>query len=245
MSFDIVICVGPKDNDIVNSVIPFTKKNIIGYRNIYLICQNPAIYIDDTIIIDEMIFPFNIDDVAKILGNRDRNGWYLQQLLKLYAGFIIPDILEKYLVIDCDTHFLKPTRFLTDDNKCILTTGTEYHIPYFEHMNRLHPSLSKLHHLSGISHHTFFDSSLVKLLMEMVEQHHISSNKPFWKIYLDEIAPQHYDYSGAAENEIYFIYVLLYHPEKIETRELNWNNSNVLDLNTNYDFTSVHWYMRN
>ena len=36
-------------------------------------------------------------------------------------------------------------------------------------------------------HHTFFDISLVKLLMEMIEQHHISSNKPFWKIYLDEV----------------------------------------------------------
>ena len=43
--------------------------------------------------------------------NQDRIGWYLQQLLKFYAGFVIPDILQRYLIIDCDTHFLKPTKF--------------------------------------------------------------------------------------------------------------------------------------
>ena len=28
--FDIVICVGPNDTDIIESMIPYTKKNIIG-----------------------------------------------------------------------------------------------------------------------------------------------------------------------------------------------------------------------
>ena len=37
--FDVVICVGPNDNDIVGKVMPFTQKNVIGYRNIYLICS--------------------------------------------------------------------------------------------------------------------------------------------------------------------------------------------------------------
>jgi hypothetical protein len=58
--FDIVICVGPNDTDIIASMIPYTKKNIIGYRNIYLVCVNPTINIAGTIVIDEKIQIFII-----------------------------------------------------------------------------------------------------------------------------------------------------------------------------------------
>ena len=64
--FDVVICVGPNDNDVIYNMIPYTKKNIIGSRNIYLVCANSSIDIDGTITIDEKIFPFtkiNIDNV--------------------------------------------------------------------------------------------------------------------------------------------------------------------------------------
>lgn len=243
-SFDVVICVGANDEEMIHSVVPFSKKNIIGHRNIYLVCKNPLLTVADAITIDEKIFPFNIKDIAHIHGLRTRNGWYLQQLLKIYAGLVIPGILQKYLVIDCDTHFLKPTKFLTDDDKCIFTTGTEYHIPYFEHMNRLHPSLKKSHPLSGISHHTFFDRELVNSLINLVEDYHKSTHHPFWQLYLELVQSDHYDLSGAAENEIYFTYVYLYHRETMIIRQLNWINSPRLILNTNNDFMSVHWWMR-
>ena len=80
--FDIVIPVGPNDKSIIEQQIKYTKKNIVGYRNIYLICYDPLITIDECITIDESIFPFNIDTVAKHHGKLKRNGWYLQQLLK-------------------------------------------------------------------------------------------------------------------------------------------------------------------
>lgn len=244
MTFDVVICVGPSDESICESNILYTKKNVIGYRNIYLICKNSLIKIDGAITIDEKIFPFNIGDVALIHGKRARNGWYLQQLLKLYAGLVIPDILQKYLVIDCDTHFVKPTKFLTDDNKCIFTTGVEYHVPYFEHMKRLHPSLIKSHNLSGISHHTFFDNELVQELIKLVEYYHTSNEKPFWRIFLDETDHNHYDHSGASEYELYFTYVYIHHREKMDIRQLKWINHHEVVLNTDNDFISVHWFLR-
>ena len=117
--FDIVIPVGPNDKSVIEEQIKYTKKNIIGYRNIYLICYDPSITIDGCITINENIFPFNIETVAKYHGKLERNGWYLQQLLKLYAGKIIPNILDKYLVIDSDTFFLKPTTFV-ENNKCLV-----------------------------------------------------------------------------------------------------------------------------
>ena len=141
--FDIVICVGPKDLSILNNQIEHTKKNIIGYNNIYLITIDPNIKIDNCITINENIFPFNLETVQKYHGKLERNGWYLQQLLKLYAGFVIPNILETYLVIDCDTFFLKPTNFISD-NKCLYSYGKEYRKAYFIHMSKLHQALTKI-----------------------------------------------------------------------------------------------------
>ena len=138
--FDIVIAVGPDDKNIIKEQINFTKKNIIGYRNIYLISYDPKIKIKNCITINENIFPFSKKTVKKYHGENKRNGWYLQQLLKLYAGFIISDILEKYLVIDSDTFFLKPTEFI-QDNKCLYNYCSEYHKPYFDHMKKLDNSL--------------------------------------------------------------------------------------------------------
>ena len=116
--FDIVIPVGPKDIDIINNQIKYTKKNIIDYRNIYLISCDDTLNIDGCITINEDIFPFNIETVVKFHGKNQKNKWYFQQLLKLYASYVIPGIMNTYLVIDSDTFFLKPTTFI-QNNKCL------------------------------------------------------------------------------------------------------------------------------
>jgi len=67
--FDIVVPVGPNDRNIVCKQIEYTKRNVIGYRNIYLICYDPSIVVDGCITIDENIFPFTIDTVRKFHGD--------------------------------------------------------------------------------------------------------------------------------------------------------------------------------
>ena len=116
--FDIVIPLGPNDIEIINLQLEHTKKNVIGYRNIYLISYDKTIKIKDCVTISEELFPFSIKTVAKYHGRRERNGWYLQQLLKFYAGTVIPGILDKYLIIDSDTLFFKPIKFIEND-KCL------------------------------------------------------------------------------------------------------------------------------
>ena len=244
--FDIVIPVGPNDVSVIKNHIQYTKTNVIGYRNIYLVSSLDTLQVDECITITENIFPFKMNDIEEMFGKHSRNGWYLQQLLKFYAGNIIPGILSRYLVIDADTIFVKPTSFITGDGKCIYTTGQEYHEPYFHHMNRLYPYLKKLHPLSGISHHTLFETNRVNEIFKLVESYH--NNKPFWKIYLDEIDKSQYLGSGAAENEIYFTYIYLHYSHEIYIRELKWANLSNIDFDlinlNNLDFVSIHWYLR-
>jgi hypothetical protein len=244
--FDIVICVGPMDIDIIEKSIPFTKQNIIGYINIYLVSYELNINIPGTITIPENIYPFTKKDLIQKRGDNERNGWYLQQLLKMYAGNVIPGILKRYLVIDCDTYFLKPTKFITEYGKHYLTAGHEYHDPYFKHMNRLHPSLCKhpdLNGISGICHHMFFHTERLNDLFKMVENYH-SNEKPFWELMLDMVNKD--EGSGYSEYEIYMNYMYLYHKDDIVIRRLDWQNISWLDANNtnNNDFVAIHWYIR-
>jgi hypothetical protein len=239
MSFDIVIPVGPNDSNIIKKQIEYTKQNIIDYRNIYIVSYDDTISIDGCITVSEKIFPFSLETVSNYHGKNDRNGWYLQQLLKLYAGFVIPNILDKYLVIDSDTFFLKPTMFYAD-GKCLYNYGGEYHYPYFIHMNKLHPELKKIDNdKSGICHHMIFETKYLKELFESIETIH---NDLFYNIFLKNVTDL--NGSGASEYEIYFNYMLLNHPNDITIRKLNWINASNLDLNNNYDYISVHWYIR-
>jgi hypothetical protein len=112
MDFDIVIPLGPNDVKNIRKQIQHVVKNVQGYRRIFVVSYDPAIVLDGCTVIDETIFPFKMADIAeyfgKYNGKSNRNGWYFQQLMKLYAGEVIEDILPNYLVIDADVFFLKP-----------------------------------------------------------------------------------------------------------------------------------------
>ena len=65
MSFDIVIPLGPNERKNIHKQIEYTKKNIIGYRNIYIITNNfDNLQIDGCKVIDETIFPCKMNDIA-------------------------------------------------------------------------------------------------------------------------------------------------------------------------------------
>lgn len=236
---DIVIPVGPNDISVIHEQIKHTKANIIDYRNIYLIYKDTSLQIDGCITISEEIFPFNKDTVCQYHGKLDRNGWYLQQLLKLYAGNIIPGILDTYLVIDSDTFFLKPTRF-ENNGKLLYCFGTENHGPYFEHIAKLHPSFVKMDKSkSGICHHMIFQKKYVNELFKIIETRH---GAQFFEVFLKQVTL--FTGSGASEYELYFNYMLKWHPSEIIIRPLKWQNVPRLTGSLQNDYESVHWYRR-
>jgi hypothetical protein len=240
--FDIVVPVGPNDLDIIKQQIEYTKKNIIGYRNIYIISSDKSLNIDDCITISEDIFPFTKETVSNFHGKISRNGWYLQQLIKLYAGLVIPNILGRYLVIDSDTLFLKPTTFIKDD-KCLYNFSKEYHKPYFDHMKKLDKNLTRQDmNKSGVCHHMMFETKYIKLLFNKIENIH---KDKFYNIFLKNVIDIYN--SGASEYEIYFNFMLKYYHNKIIIRPLKWTPTSSLVKykdNTYYDYISYHWFLR-
>jgi len=242
--FDIVIPIGPNDIDIVHKQVEKNKKNIIGYRNIYLVSYDKNIHIDGCITIDENIFPFTKKDVELYSHiSEERSGWVLQQLLKLYVGFVIEGILDRVLIVDSDTIFLHPIQFIQDE-KCIYTYGVEYHKPYFEHMRRLHPDLKKMIlSQSGITHHMMFEKKYLIEIFNMVMTLH---KEEFWKTFLKCISNN--SISCASEYEIYYNYMLKFHPEKILIRKLKRLVTNTLSIIDSIDADCVnihHHYYKN
>jgi len=230
MYFDIVIPLGPNERGAIYKQIEYTKKNVIGYRNIYIVTNNyDNLQIDGCKIINENIFPFKMMDIASYFmrynGKCNRNGWYLQQLLKLYVGTVIEELLDNYLIIDADVFFLKPTEFYIN-SKYVFTTSNENHGPYFKHMKKMHTTFEKQTNSSGISHHMLFNKQIIKEMFELVENLH---NKPFWLVFI-EMVDEHKKYpidaseSGASEYELYFNYMIQNHKDAIIIRKLNWSN---------------------
>jgi hypothetical protein len=245
MSFDIIIPLGPNELNKFSQQIEYTKKNVIGYRNIYIVTCNLDICCDGCIVIDENIFPFK-DFIAEYFaqqnGKSNRNGWYFQQLIKLYAGKLIEGILDNYLIIDADVFFLKPIHFIEDD-KFILSTGNEYHIPYFTHMKEMHESFIKVIEKSGICHHMFYNNQFINEIFALVENQH---NKPFWQVFILCVSEHKTNWldSGASEYELYFNYMVKNYSDKIIIRDLKWDNISYNEFKTNNynlsnDFVSV------
>ena len=236
-SFDIVIPVGPKDVEVIYDQVKYTQSNVIGYRNIYLVSKDSNICIDGCTSIDESSFPFTMETVAMFHGKRPRNGWYLQQLLKLYAGKVIPCILDRYLVIDSDTFFLRPTSFV-ENGKCLYNYGREKHTPYFTHMSKLADGFVRVsERKSGICHHMMFETRYIDEIISIVEQQH---NDKFYNVFLKLVIEK--SHSGASEYEIYFNYICRNHTDGIKIRKLLWKNAGELTAHKGFDYISCHWH---
>ena len=250
---DIVIVFGPNDHTTIKECITHAKINILNKRNIYIISYDDKVDIlkdkvfEDCHIYNESIFEnfFTKDSINSLIKTEERTGWYLQQLIKLYASFVIPNILDDYLVIDADTIFLKALKFKDVDiygkSKYYFNISTEYHVPYFEHMNKLHPCFKKMVRESGITHHMIFNKDIIKQIFTITESLH---KMEFWKAFLLCVNIKDTKGSGASEYELYFNYMVAYHKSKVIVRKLNFENAEGINLNSSCDYISVHHYMR-
>lgn len=212
---DVVIVCGPNDSAVLSECISRIHKYVKNLRRVIVVSRERYYMGDDAEYFEESRYPFTIKDINGYC-YPGREGWIYQQLLKMHCLQVIPDITDKILVVDCDVMFSKEISFIQEDGKAIITTATEYNIPYFEHAARLLPGIRRVDpEISGVCHHNVFDKVIMDDLFSRVEKHH---GKVFWKAFIEQINPSHF--SGAGEPEIYYNFALDNFPDRIVTRKL-------------------------
>lgn len=212
------------------------------------------------VFVDERVFPFRHENVSNVMiqSVKDRGiypingnsplerfvylklGWFLQQLLKLYAGTVLG--LDDFLVLDSDLIWFRNVNFV---NKTLPDGSKSYNYASSGQWNpNYRATLQKIGGVpaydwpekevfrSGIVHHMVIVKKVLKSLMNHSETIH--GGLPFWQVMLNESAhelgcraprPQ---ICGAgstlSEYELYFNYAISKFPETVNFRPLLWAN---------------------
>lgn len=253
---DVVIPCAAKDKLTLELCINGIKKYGIGINRVIVVSDKR--YSKSAEWFDEKRFPFTRLDLARaIFGNEEKAkqflavsrpnmNWIYQQFLKLYAPFVIPKISPNVLILDSDTVFLRPVKFLHKDRYAFFNPGTEHHPPYFAFMERAIPWLKRVFpQHSGISHHMLLQREILKDLFATIKkQHH---DIP-WKSLCRCIDVNNLYNSCMSEYELYFNFAFS-RTKKLKIRKLQWQNVSSLRAieklrKKNYHFASCHSYLR-
>jgi hypothetical protein len=241
--FDALIPYHEKDAEILPYCIDSLQKNIKGIRNIYII-SNDDPEVDEAIWIPESSFPFTIEDAGTIIKSTNgREGWYYQQLLKLYAPTVIKDLLNYFLIVDSDVVFLRPVDFFKGETP-LFDYGGMYVPSYFEHMQRVLPDEFKdVGKESGTTDCMMYRKDILSDMFNRIERKH---ECPAWQALLKQVAPDRYNLSGMSEQDLYFHYALLQYPGLYELRLLEKERGVYLNelKRTDVDFISFHAWFR-
>lgn len=245
---DVVIVAHEKDLATLPLVIDGVCNNI-KHRHIFVVSEKKLT--DKAVWVDEKVFPFSKEAIAQEIFKdeakaqaflqhpKTRIGWIFQQLCKLYALFVIPNISDNILVLDADTIFLRPVTFQKKDGRPKFTVATEYHKPYFAFIARLIPGLSKVHKdRSGIAHHMLFQKPIMADLFETISLIH--RQEP-WKALCHSIDVNEIYGSCLSEYELYFNFACT-RTDQVHIRDLRWANMSLRSfLGYDYRQAKMHY----
>lgn len=254
-SIDVVIACHPKDMRTLDLAIHGIKTYGQNVRHVYVVSQHPLT--TRATWIPEEKYPFTKQMVAEAIFNGDtlrakefveapgsRIGWIYQQLLKLYAPLVIPNISSNVLILDADTIFLRPTSFMTDAAEPLFNqTNKLLYAPYFSHAKRLIPWLTRVFpQTSGIAHHMLFQREIIKDFMFIIEDLH---HKPAWMAICACIDKNDVPYSCMSEYELYFNFVLhksnIAHLRTLKNQNISFSQYiKAPHLFQKYDYVSCH-----
>jgi len=208
--------------------------------------------------VDETIFPINWVNVSEVMiqSVRDkgiyplndktpfehmiygRTGWFLQQLLKLYAGRLLN--ITDYVLLDSDIVWFRNVSFIYEKrnklSRYYYASSTQYHAPYMATLTKISgvgvfESKEKIFR-SGIVHHMVIVREVLEDLFAAAEKRH--GGMPFWQVLLNESALEmtcrapRLNICGAgstlSEYELYLNYAQQRFPETVVFRPLLWAN---------------------
>ena len=169
---DAVILVAGKDLLAFEKSIQSSLQHFLDVRNYYIVTPNPdemkakftkfPWYTDRIKIVGEDAFPFTWRNVSEVMIKTveevglypingkspfektvwGKIGWFLQQLLKLYAGKVLG--ISNYILLDSDVVWFKDIRFASNCSSAVQSY-------YYASSSQYHPSyLATLEKISGV-----------------------------------------------------------------------------------------------
>lgn len=256
-AIDVVIPCSPKDISTLNLCIEGIRTYGQNVRRIIIVSDKQLT--DQAEWFDEKKYPFSKYDIALAIFNNDGKRarqcllkeqshicWLYQQLLKLYAPFVIPKISPNVLILDSDVVFFKPVSFTNEQGGGLYNATTGFHAAYFDHMKALLPGLIRAdHHFSGISHHMLFQRPVLEELFAMIGKHHYMDA---WRALCKCIGHRYSFGAVFSEYEIYFNFVFL-RTNQVAIRLLKY--ADVKDIASidrfkaqGYHYVACHTYLR-
>lgn len=243
--FDILFLCHEKDKKILKRSLEYTKKNIKGYRKIFIVSKENYFPKDsDVIFVNENKFPFSKKDISNYV-HPERAGWYFQQFLKMYFFKIMKKkVLNNLLIIDADTMFIKKTMFFEDGKPCY-NTDKGYHQPYYAIIEKIFGFGKQSEKISGITHHMLFQRRYIEEILKVGSK---NGKIEFWKNILRNINKD--TLSGFSEYDLYLNYMLRNYPERIKVRKLRFINFPYYGITwvwffrkLGYNYLSAHDYL--
>ena len=222
---------------------PITKISIVSRQNEFLnkFCnENNCVFVEEA-----SILGYGVDRIKEIneqtineANLKGREGWLLQQLLKLGFGRVSEQ--ENYLVVDTDTVFLKP-RVYKFKTTTIFEYSDEWHIPYLNAYENLmgFPFSAKK---SLVAHNMLFEKSVLTEMKNHIEDKH---SLPWDEAYM--ITADFSSKSFCCDYDTYGNFFMRFH--KRYMKSLYWLNVTALVYNddTKYPFwaqsLSCHTYL--
>lgn len=215
-----VILTTAKDTRAFEKSIASSLKHLVDVETFYIVTPS-AVQLQEKVgkdlgprvkFIDESIFPFDWRNVSDVMIETVREkgvypltgksqfegtvwgriGWFLQQLLKFYAGKVLN--IGDYVLLDSDIVWFKDTHFINESiihngqniTRYYYASSSQYHAPYMATLKRISgQDLIKADtHRSGIAHHMVLAKHVLDDLMNTSE--HRYGGLPFWKVLLNE-----------------------------------------------------------
>jgi hypothetical protein len=250
---DVVIPCHEKDLRTLDLAIAGIKKHGQNVRRVIVVSARKLT--DNAEWFDESQYPFTSYDVALAIFKDDHTKaaqwanwkWVYQQLLKLYAPIVIPDVAPNVFILDADTIFLNDTQFIDEDGSAFYNVTEEYHLQYFLHAKRLLPDFKRVFKTySGVCHCMLFQRHVINDLFEAVRCVH---HKEPWRAIASCINKYHIRYCCMSEYELYFNFLFAgNYGAKINPliwKNMLFNTENITHAQCEgYHYVSCHSWMK-
>lgn len=259
---DVVIPCGPNDRLIIDRCIDHVRAYVKNVNRIIVI--SPKKYTNKAEWVNERDYPFAELYLSKKSPFypliHHSTTWLFQQLLKLYAFEMIPNLSSNILVLDADTFFLQPIELINERGEPFFNVGVQCNEKYFNMGKKLIPQFQRVHaEYSGICNYMVFQRPVVEELLRTVRDLH---NCEFYEVlakcydpkycpdWAQNLSEEERNACHFSEYELYFNYFLK-NSDQGHIRYLLWDDVPNCDkkslkgyANKGYSHVSAHHWMR-